>query len=104
MPKATLTFQLPEESEEFKVATIARSLASALWDVRQEIFRPARKHGYSEGKVHNLITKLDELARKDAGIEEGDCFTPYEGATELIGYLEELFTEILNNNEVAGDI
>lgn len=35
MPKATLQFDLPEERIEFKQATEAGSLASAIWDMDQ---------------------------------------------------------------------
>lgn len=42
--KATLEFNLPEDDHEFRVASSAQELASALWDVEQ-LLRSAVKYG-----------------------------------------------------------
>ena len=84
--KATLSFTLPEEQEEFKIACDAGKLHGVLWDTGQEVFRPARKHGYSDVKIQNLLNKLDEIKT-----EEG-----YGAGTELVNLLEQKFYELLN--------
>ena len=58
--KATLSFTLPEEQEEFDVACRASGAFAALADVREHIFRPARKHGYSDSEIELLLEKLDD--------------------------------------------
>lgn len=80
MAKATLRFNLedPEDRHEFERMNAAASMANALWTISQEVFRPARKHGYPD-------TELREL-------------TDHE--VEVIGLLEKKFYEILNDNEV----
>jgi len=44
MPKATLTFSLPEEQSEFETAIQGRQARSALWDIDQAC-RSLLKHG-----------------------------------------------------------
>lgn len=80
--KATLTFTLPEEQEEFDLALKGLAAMSALSDVRDQIFRPARKHGYSNVTISELIAKI------------GD------DALDLIHQLECQFQEILYDHEI----
>ena len=80
--KATLTFTLPEEQEEFDRALKGSAAMSALSDVRDQIFRPARKHGYGDSKIELLLEKLGE------------------DGTTLIHYLECRFQEILYDHEI----
>jgi hypothetical protein len=80
--KATLTFNLPEEQEDFEYAVKGHAAFSALSDVRDQIFRPARKHGYRDSKINALIEKL------------GD------DGTDLIHHLECQFQEILHDLEI----
>ncbi len=98
--KATLTFNLPEEQEEFKLATKGSEAHGAIHEIGQEVFRPARKHGYPDHKIQALITRLDDLARKAAGYvdseETSTVMEEYEGATELVSLLEQKFYEIIN--------
>lgn len=86
MPKATLSFKLPEEHEEFETATKSADYKNALWDIGQEIFRPARKHGYSDEKIQELLNKLDEIKTSEG----------YGSGTELVSLLEQKFYDILN--------
>lgn len=65
--KATLTFTLPEEQEEFKSATNGWKAFSAIEDIWQHVFRPANKHGYSHHKLQNLSERDYEVI--DALIE-----------------------------------
>jgi hypothetical protein len=60
--KATLTFTLPEETDDFDWARKGFDAFSALNDVRNEIFRPARKHGYSDREINALMDKLGDDA------------------------------------------
>ena len=47
MPKATLTFNLPEEQSEFDQVSKAGDLASIIWEFTQEV-RSKTKHGTEE--------------------------------------------------------
>ena len=80
--KSTLEFNLPEENEEFKLALKGTSMSIALSDIANEIFRPARKHGYSDKALSDLIEKNPD-------------------AEEIIGMLETKFFEILQENEIT---
>jgi hypothetical protein len=82
MPKVTLEFNLPEENEEFKACCNAASYVSALNNVRQELFRPARKHGYTDRQISDLLEKLG-----------GD-------GEKLIGFLEDKFSQILMDDQI----
>jgi hypothetical protein len=99
MPIATLRYKLPEEETEFKTAVKSMRTSLAIEDIGNQIFRPARKHGYSDIRIQSLVMKLDELARKDAGIPEDSYEGEYQGATDLVGMLEEMFYEILRERE-----
>jgi hypothetical protein len=101
MPVATLRFKLPEEQGEFDTAQKAGSIAAALFDVGQNVFRPARKHGYPEADIQNLITKLDDLARQAHGPIPPNTYPGIEDATHLVSLLEKKFYEILNKWGVA---
>lgn len=80
--RATLTFNLPEEEQEFLVTSKAGSLQAAIWDVGQEVFRPARKHGYPDSALQALVEANDGAAE------------------EIISKLEQLFHEILCRHNV----
>jgi len=86
--KAILEFDLndPEDREAHELAVSAPKLKRALEDVRNEIFRPARKHGYSESSIQSLM----------------DTATPIpEGTTyALVDLLECKFNEILREHGV----
>lgn len=82
-------FKLPEETEEYERAANGYKAFAALHDVRQEIFRGARKHGYNDRKLQALLERLDALDVQQPGHEEEG------GGTELIGLLEAKFSEIL---------
>lgn len=100
--KATLTFNLPEEKEEFDLATNANRYASSLWEVSQEVFRPARKHGYPQKDINLLLECLDKLVIDHASSYPDwpkDEYGPLS-ATDLIGMLEKEFYRITNENNV----
>ncbi len=83
--KATLEFQLPEEQAEFDRANKAFGLALALYDVSQELLRPARKHGYA-------IPELATLMAKNPDVVE-----------EFVGALESAFYKILEERGIDLD-
>ena len=78
--KAILEFNLPEEKEEFKTALNAAKIQNALYHISQDIFRPARKHGYADVRLSGKLTP--EI-------------------TEVISILETMFYEILNENDIS---
>lgn len=90
--KATLTFSLPEERDEFDTAVNADNYRLALFETSQMVFRPARKHGYPDAKIQALVDKLDEIK-----VPSMDGYTEemVGGGTELISQLEKLFYQIL---------
>lgn len=75
MPKATITFNLPEESTEFQAAVHSLDMRHALEKVVTEIFRPARKHGYPPGRISDTVEKIqngqtDEVLNLIAELEK----------------------------------
>lgn len=80
--KAILEFTLPDEQEEFSTAVKGIDMSIALHEIRNRIFRPARKHGYPLPALADLMKKLGE---------DGE---------ELVRLLEQTFNEILNENDV----
>jgi hypothetical protein len=63
MPKATLTFNLGEEEEKaaFTRAANAEKAYVSLWQISQEVFRPARKHGYMGNDRLNELLKNEDV-------------------------------------------
>lgn len=96
--EAILKFNLPEETSEFETAVKAGAMAGAIHEIGQNVFRPARKHGYPNQKIQDLITHLDKLANQAAGISE-ESYESADGATELVSMLEQMFYDILNEYE-----
>lgn len=70
-----------DDKDEFESWQKGPAALSALWDVSQEVFRPARKHGYSDPEINKLVQDN-------------------EHAEELVGKLEELFCKILRERGV----
>ena len=97
--KATLSFNLPEEREEHEDAINGGKYKYQLEDVGNTVFRPARKHGYSDQRIQKLMEALDTLSEKygaEVGLEKNEWgSTP--GGTELISMLEALFYEVKND-------
>ena len=61
--KATLTFQLPDEKQEFNSATNGEKYASALWDIKQYI-RGVLKYG-TEDDLETVLERVRELIPTD---------------------------------------
>lgn len=85
MAIATLKFDLSDVDDniEFTKAVNGYKAYSALFEIGNNIFRPARKHGYINPVTQGLLDKC------------GD-----DGA-ELISRLEDLFHEILEDNDIT---
>jgi hypothetical protein len=88
--KAILEFNLPEEQSEFDLATRAGNMHAALWDIAQEIFRPARKHGYNNQDIQAALNHTDTVTTPEG----------YGAGTELISQLEKMFYEILEEHKI----
>jgi hypothetical protein len=84
--KAILEFNLDDNDDEesHRLALKASKFYSALWDIRQNVFRPARKHGYTDEGVDILLRTMSESEQ--------------DKAMALVGELERLFSEILDAN------
>lgn len=63
----------------------------ALTEVRDEIFRPSRKHGYADTAITEMIEKINGHLEKAGVAAEFSC-------EELIGELEKEFIDILQNH------
>ena len=85
--KAILEFNLPEDEEEYEITSKATNMSSALFEIKQEIFRPARKHGYSDPEITKLLAKINSREAEEGAGEE------------LIGLLETRFYQILNDHD-----
>ena len=104
--KATLSFELPEEEESFNMAVKGADAHLVLWEMQECLFRPARKHGYSDQRVQTLLTKLDELVEKLKTDKQLPSDWPTDeygplNATDLIGKLESGFYELLHQKAIT---
>lgn len=90
--KATLSFNLPEERDEFETAVNAGKYKGALWEISQRVFRPARKHGYGDSGIQMLLDKADVCT---VPLKFGEDTYEVGVGTELVSQLEKLFYEIL---------
>jgi hypothetical protein len=71
----------------------ADRLHGALHEIREEIFRPARKHGYEDKGINDAFNAANTTSVTVDGEQEG-------AGAELIGLLEDKFHEILRNSRV----
>jgi len=98
MAKAILEFDLDDydENQKFQRMLAADSLFSALHEVGNKVFRPARKHGYSDPIFQALIDNCPIL--KDSMGDE------YSVGYEIISQLEDIFYNILAEENVNMDL
>lgn len=61
MPKHTMTFNLPDESDELKNAMAGEVYLRALVEISDDVFRPHRKHGYSDPVLKKLCESEDVI-------------------------------------------
>lgn len=78
--KATLEF---DDIEELKLALQAPNMRDALDEIRNQLFRPIRKHGFSDPKILEALKTLDEGS-----------------VINLFWELEQKFNEILDENKI----
>jgi len=84
--KASLHFNLPEEQNEFEDAVALGKMKAVLWDISQEIFRPARKHGYADHRMKKFVDENGDLK---------------DDVAEAIGVLEEMFYDFIREYNVS---
>ena len=87
--KAILEFNLddPDDRRSHLEATKAKDTLIFLFDVEQQVFRPARKHGYPDNPIGRRLNELLDT----------------NGATaEVIGLLEDYYWELKNQHGVGG--
>lgn len=93
--KAILEFDLdqPGDRQAHVRAIKATDAYLVLWDIANEIFRPARKHGYPDRQLEELIEKSGEYEDKEYG--------SLNIAAEVISRLETKFYEIMESRGVS---
>jgi hypothetical protein len=62
MPRATLTFKLPEETAEFNAARQGREAKLVLWEIDQRL-RGLLKHGEPSKETAELANELRDMIR-----------------------------------------
>lgn len=90
----TLTFNLTDRfgKNSFIRATKATDAYLALLDISNEVFRPARKHGYPGDCISNLIDQCPTI-KDDEGHE-------VNVGQEIIHQLEVMFSDILDSRGI----
>ncbi len=100
MTKHVVEFTIPDDQYDLETFMNGPKLEGLIHRIEQEVFRPARKHGYGNwnlGKVVEQLDKLVDIAAANPNLAE---FVPKDeneqplGATHLIGMLEELYYDI----------
>ncbi len=75
----------PEDDKAVRRLVSADRVYFALHDIHNDVFRPARKHGYADPGMQALMDKAG-----DVGVE-------------LVGALERMFFSILEDHQVTTD-
>jgi hypothetical protein len=89
--KITLEGDGPDDEAKLTLMLNASAMQRALWEIGQEVFRPARKHGYPDPEIRKFLDEKT-LTERELGDRE-----------ELVHALEKKFYEILDNNKVNLD-
>jgi len=92
MTKYILEFDKYEDREDFRDALQGTNYKIALQEIADEIFRPHRKHGYSQ-IIEDLVDKCGTSHN-----QEWDC--EVRNGYEVIEKLEEMFYQILEDNDI----
>jgi hypothetical protein len=88
---------MPEDQYDLETFMNGPKLEGLVYRVEQEVFRPARKHGYSNVEIQSIVSSLDRLV--DTMYNEGILpdYIPKDenglpiGASDLIFRLEQLY-------------
>lgn len=83
-----LTFDRIEQEYELYCALKGVDYRFALQDIANDIFRPARKHGYPDEEINNILNKINDL-EPDNNLGE-----------ELVSLLEKKFYNILRSRDL----
>ena len=86
--KITIETTDSDDRAELKRMFSASEVYTALWEISQEIFRPARRHGYADPNISKFF---DEKL-----VPEGEVIA----REELVSAFEKKFYEILEANGV----
>jgi len=89
MKKVTIEIAAVDAEDELEIRRLlsARGAYSALYEIGQQVFRPARKHGYPDGTLSELLTRIDQST---------------DGAgSDLIHELEKLYFKIIEEEGVS---
>lgn len=91
MKNVTLKFNVetPEDERAAIRAVTVDAVYAALERIANEVFRPARKHGYQDPEIAALLTESAALSGQECAAR-----------SELIGLLEKKFFEILEDYRV----
>ena len=83
MKKVIIEFTADDhfDDNDIKMALNANSAFNAISDIRLEVFRPARKHGYSDKAIDGILERNEE-------------------AQELISLLEDRFNRVLDDRGI----
>lgn len=63
--KGILSFNLPEETEEFNHAQLGMAYKFTIDELWEAMFRPRHKHGYHCQKINKLVNTKDGAALMD---------------------------------------
>lgn len=96
--KAKLEFDLDDPSERLEHERCIKATKAyiALHEIGERLFRPARKHGYSDPMLNNLL----ETSREIIGGEGHETKLGFE----VVSKLEDMFYQILQECDVDLDI
>jgi len=93
--KLEYNLEEPHSKKAFRRASSADDAYIALHQIANEVFRPARKHGYADEEIAEMISKSGTFKDKNGW----DVNT----STEVIGLLEQMFYKILEEHQVDLD-
>lgn len=79
MPRATLSFNIPEEKEDFNDAMNGWKHRYQVEQIWEKVFRPYYKHGYRDEELNKLLSS-----------DEGGI---------IINKLAELYRQVINDND-----
>jgi hypothetical protein len=114
--KATLEFDLddPHAHKKFEAISSVNRVYNVIHRIRQEIFRPARKHGYNDYAINTLIENSGghdtlEVTKETKFVSTEELNNDNEeryfsNGASLIGELESKFSEILEEEVVDEDL
>lgn len=102
MTDITIKFKMPDDKADFNSAIKGSAALAAIETIANDVFRPARKHGYPDPKIQTLIDNLDNLID---GLDlppewPKNEFGSKMNATELVGLLEQSFWNILKEFDI----